>query len=416
MRRTVLLTIMTLLAGAASLPAQTGWQLSGQIRQRFEVDGKDFDKSTQTSSFNLLRSRLNVTFTPGENVTGFFQLQDSRTFGEESGTMDGQANAFDLHQGYFQLARLFDLPVDLKVGRMEVNYGPERLIGAVDWSNIGRSFDGAILNVHGKRFSMDLFNFKEVEGSQPGDDLDVNVLGVYVDVKLADGQTTQLFTIRQRQLVQFRQDLPGRLDRYTVGLYAQGSLGPVIYEAELAQQGGKGGTSSSNKVDASMAALNVGFDFSFLPFRPILFIGVDYLSGDDDLGDQTAKWFDTLYATNHKYYGFMDYFPMSLGYLGLNTLSLGLTDIHVKLAIQPLESTKIKVAFHSFRLSQDYTLTDGSTTRDLLNEIDLTVNHRYSANVSFVGGVSLAMPGDFVKTWQGEDNATWAYLMTVVNF
>ena len=83
MKRTILLTIIVL-AGAVRLPAQTDWRLSGQLRQRFEIDGKDFDKNTKARSFNRLRSRLNLTFTPGENVTGFFQLQDSRTFGEEA--------------------------------------------------------------------------------------------------------------------------------------------------------------------------------------------------------------------------------------------------------------------------------------------------------------------------------------------
>lgn len=273
-------------------------------------------------------------------------------------------------------------------------------MGAVGWSNIGRSFDGVIVHLHEEGYSLDLFNFKEHESGLPGDTLDVNVLGAYADVKLADGQTTQLFYIRQRQ--------PEQLDRYTAGLYAQGTLGPVTYEAELAQQGG---TLLDFKLDAFMAALNVGYGFAFLPFRPALFIGVDYLSGDDDFLDTTLKWFDTLYATNHKYYGFMDYFPGQ-------TSGRGLTDIYIKLATQPLESTKVNVAFHSFRPSQDFPLIGGVTTRDLLSELDLTVNHRYSANVSFVGGVSLAMPGDIIKDkdWYGEDNATWAYLMTVVNF
>ena len=159
-----------------------------------------------------------------------------------------------------------------------------------------------------------------------------------------------------------------------------------------------------------MAALNVGYGFPALPLRPALFIGVDYLSGDDDFGDQTVKWFDTLYATNHKYYGFRDYFP---GY----TDGWGLTDIHVKLAAQPLESTKVNVAYHSFRSSQDYPLADGNTTRDYLDELDLTVNHRYSANVSIVVGVSLAIPGAILEEQFGaEDTATWAYFMTVVNF
>ena len=53
-----------------------------------------------------------------------------------------------LHQAYFSVNKLFDLPLNLKLGRMELSYGPQRLIGAVGWHNVGRSFDGGILQLN----------------------------------------------------------------------------------------------------------------------------------------------------------------------------------------------------------------------------------------------------------------------------
>jgi hypothetical protein len=98
------------------LAAQEKWKLSGQIRQRFEMDDKDFDSETNSNNFNLLRSRLGITFAPEEDVTAFFQVQDSRTFGEETSTLgDGSADNIDLHQGYIKIKNLFDLPTT-KVG------------------------------------------------------------------------------------------------------------------------------------------------------------------------------------------------------------------------------------------------------------------------------------------------------------
>jgi len=34
-----------------------------------------------------------------------------------------------------------EFPVSLKVGRQELSYGEERLVGAFAWNNIGRVFD-----------------------------------------------------------------------------------------------------------------------------------------------------------------------------------------------------------------------------------------------------------------------------------
>ncbi len=55
-----------------------------------------------------------------------------------------------------------------------------------------------------------------------------------------------------------------------------------------------------------MFALNIKYKFDS-PVKPTIGVGIDYLSGDDGTDDD-YNVFNTLYATNHKYYGFMDYF------------------------------------------------------------------------------------------------------------
>ena len=54
-----------------------------------------------------------------------------------------------------------------------------------------------------------------------------------------------------------------------------------------------------------MFALNFKYSFKS-PVKPAIGVGIDYLSGDDGQDADKYKVFNTLYATNHKYYGFMD--------------------------------------------------------------------------------------------------------------
>ena len=81
-----------------------------------------------------------------EHLRMFIQLQDSRVFGAEGSTVGsaivGSENSvFDLHQGYFDLRKLFDLPLTVRVGRQEITWGDHRVIGNFVWSNYGRVFD-----------------------------------------------------------------------------------------------------------------------------------------------------------------------------------------------------------------------------------------------------------------------------------
>lgn len=52
----------------------------------------------------------------------------------------------------------------------------------------------------------------------------------------------------------------------------------------------------------------------------------DHLSGDDDPSDGTVRVFDTLFATNHKFYGLADYFLN----IPVQTVGRGLQDLALK--------------------------------------------------------------------------------------
>ncbi len=380
-------------------------KFTGQIRHRFEMNNKDFNSGTDYNSYNLLRTRIGALINPADDIEAFIQLQDSRMFGEETSTLtDGTADAMDLHQAYFKIKDFADLPVDVKIGRMEVVYGPQRLIGAVGWHNIGRSFDGLIFTLKLSKAKIDLFNLKQVEANAVHNDGDQNVFGIYADLDLIAKQKTQAFFIYQSKIPN------ADLARYTAGFYARGSFSGFHHETEFAFQGGT--TVNETDVSAIMFALNLGYAPPDVSFKPDLTAGVDYLSGDDDPNDDTYKAFDTMYATNHKYYGYMDYFLN----VPVNAYGAGLMDMHVKLSVKPCPKGLLSLAFHMFNTAEDYTLADNSTTTALGNEIDLTMKRKYNENVTFVAGGSMFMPGDIFKETWGEDNSTWFYLMTTVGF
>ena len=68
-----------------------------------------------------------------------------------------ESDEIDLHQGFFTVGNTNEFPLMVKVGRQELVYGEERLIGAFDWNNIGRSFDAAKVRWLNDWGSVDLF-------------------------------------------------------------------------------------------------------------------------------------------------------------------------------------------------------------------------------------------------------------------
>lgn len=404
MKRLFLLTIIAF-CFTNTLNAQEILKFSAQIRPRFEVDNKDFKSSTLPNTFTVFRTRLGLSFSPLKNISGFIQIQDSRTFGEETSTTTNTKN-LDLHQAYFKIDNVFDLPITLKLGRMEVAYGSERFIGAVNWNNIGRAFGGGIVSLITENVNVDLFALKEFEKYNPGDSLDQSVYGVNVEINGIKNYKIQPFIIWQRS------SPTDYLSRFTLGTYFKGEMENFNHEIDAAVQLGDIITGfRKQSISAFVFSYNANYTF-YANMKPTIGAQIDYTSGDDNSFDDDYKTYASLYGTGHKFFGYMDYFVNMVN----DTYGLGITDIVCKVGINPVDPLKINLHFHIFRANKNYLLINGSTSKSFGTELDLVANYKYNNIVSFEGGASLFSPGDIFKEKRGNDTSTWIYLMAVANF
>lgn len=388
----------------AVLNAQERLDFSAQIRPRFIIDNRDFNSNTGFHSFGEMRTRVGLSFIPNENVSAFFQIQDSRTFGEEPGTISNLKN-LDLHQAYFQVNNIFELPVNLKAGRMEASYGTERIMARNNWNNIGRSFDGITLQIDLSMkcdFKLDLFAFRVAESGLPEDSLDENVLGAFAELGFIKGHKLQPF------VVYYTSTSPAYpFNVYSPGVYLTGNIERFEHQAEFICQFNAGNEDIDTDLSAYMIGYNATYNFQS-GVKPFLSTGIDYFSGNDGTGDEYNE-FSRLFGAGHKYLGYMDYFPK-------NTFGFGIMDMHIKAGMKPVDKLSLKTALHIFNSAEEAGLSSGTTSNSFGTEIDLVVNYKYNSYVTFEGGAGLFLPGEIFKERIGEDNSTWFYLMGIFDF
>lgn len=387
-----------------NLYSQENLKFSFQIRPRFEIDNKDFKSSTNPNTFTLLRTRAAVSFKPARDLTGFIQIQDSRTFGEEQSTLSNSRN-LDIHQAYFIINNIFQLPLDIKIGRMELTYGSEKFIGPVGWSNIGRAFDGGIITYKNKSIKADLFAIREFEKFNPSDSLDQNIYGFFTDLYLTSSIKIQPFIIWQRI------NPTSYLDRATLGFYLKGEHGRFQHEVDFGYQLGSAFI-ANRKQDVNAYTFSLSGDYTFkLKHKPTIGLQLDYASGDNNPADNNYKVYTTLYPTTHKFYGYMDYFIN----IQNDTYGLGIMDLVAKFSCNPLNKLKFNFNYHLFKSAEDYKLVSSSTSKNFGSELDFVFNYKYNEYTNFEGGASLFLPGDIFKEKKGKNNSTWFYIMALIN-
>jgi hypothetical protein len=380
--------------------------VSGEVRQRTELDDRDVAGAEPAAAAHLLRTRLGVSARPAARVRVVVQVQDARLWGGEDpalalGTLDADADQFDLHQGFFELDSLAGQPLALRVGRQELAYGNERLVGALGWANVGRSFDAARLRWSRGAVAVDVFAAQLV--TAVGADAPQAIGGVFASWTGARG-TVEAFAFGDGDAaeVEAGPDLGDRRrQRATAGVRAAGRLGPVGFDAELIGQAGAVATAVEaaprDDVRAYLASAEVSTSLG--PAR--LAVGATRLSGDDDPADGVDRRFDTLFATNHKFYGAMDYFPRLAGPVGLD-------DLFVSASGRVGTRWSLRAAAHGF-----WSAADLGNGRALGQEVDLGARYALAPTAAVEAGVSAFRATDRLAA---DKTTAWGYLMTTVGF
>jgi hypothetical protein len=328
--RLVLTTMVLTILLTSAVIAQTV-EFSGELRERSEYNDKFFDEDFHHDVYHLLRARLQATAKVNDRVSVVFEIQDARTFGEESSTFNSGASHFDLRQGFVEVTDLAGGWVSAKLGRQALVYANQRFIGAIDWHNFGQTFDAGVLRLEKGAFRIDALGASVTRNpAAPMYTRDVFLTGIWAAWSPE----------KSRQSVQafFLYDNPDngatRQNRQTAGVYAGGHFGMLDYEIDAAVQMGDyiPMESTTRDISANMVGVRVGYRLPVAEAR--IGIGFDRLSGSDPAEADKYGAFHTLYATNHKYYGYMDYFLN----IPVSTMGMGLQDIIVQLSAQPSRS------------------------------------------------------------------------------
>ena len=411
---TVTLLLIAFVMSASVVLAETEVTVKGQVRSRTELSDRTFDVDDKVEKATWLRTRVSVEATKDDNATAFVQFQDSRILGDltlmgkdASGGLNDGKNV-DIHQAYIQIDKIWWDGFGAKIGRFEMNFGNQRVFGAVGWSNVGRTWEGVQHWYDHEKFKLTAFVVKREEERSTTGNADYDVMGLnYHNYKLG----MDLFAIYDYDAEKVEVDIAD-LKRWSIGTYYHRVSNKMDYTLNAVMQTGTDGANDSTETDISayLLALEVGYSLQDENKTRLAF-GVDLSSGSDT-SDTDIKTYNNMYYTGHKFRGYMDYFvpPFSMP---------GLMDIYVRAKTSPWAGWTIAADVHMFKTAQDWVGPDGLTS-DVGTEIDLTIKTSSVAGVGLQWGASYFMAKDAYSEFEtgntDNDAGFWSYMQATVGF
>lgn len=302
-------------------------QMDVQFRHRYEWRSDfDFnDNIDDKDGFNLWRTRLGLTLKPVKELKLFYQFQDARVSDDSTtGSKAAFENWAETRQLWLEgrtdklaIQGIGLSSVGFRLGRQELSYGSQRLLGAFDWSNVAQTFDALklILEFEKQRLSLDIFGGGKTSVKSPREQDDFydgssndRLGGYYAVYKALEGFTFEQYVINRNtdgQTVSFGQAGDGEIEDYTIGGRVSGKIADTAFDFEL-EAAKQVGNSGALDADAQMIVAVLGYTLD-MSWKPRLSFEFDYASGDRDRTDNKRQTFDNIHPTNHLFYGYMDF-------------------------------------------------------------------------------------------------------------
>lgn len=398
--------------------------VGAQIRPRFEYRHgfkKPLVDGLKPAAFVEQRSRIWFDY-GNKKFRLHLNLQDVRMWGNTDQIYKSDASLFNAYEAYGEY--FINNKWSVKIGRQALNYDNARFMGNLDWAQQGRSHDALLLKYNNKASKLQIHaggglnsdatepkflsyekynksNNKHMEFvwmNKKWDKLDLSVLIHNDGREKADSTTAN----RQTFAV-----IPG---------YAISEKLKINAEAYF--QMGK--NAADQDVNAQFFSLSATFKTNLTPIT----LGVDYATGTKyDADANTDNSWNPLYGTNHKFYGFMDYFYVGNGHgqLGRNS---GLTDIYLKTKFTLGSKKRSLLAGHVHYFMSPVELIDlndptKTVSTGLGTEIDLVYTYKVTKGVTANVGYSHMFDTESMKHIKNMPDAktgtnNWAWLQ--VNF
>ena len=333
-----------------------------------------------------------------------------------------------------------------QAGRQELSYGDERLIGSFIWDNIGRTFDAARLHYQKDKFWIDAFAGSLVLPVNRGTDVvnwDETFWGVYSQSKGIIPKGIAEFYFLGDNANNNSPNNVGTVQRgnsprdiYTLGTHLKSAPGGIHgwdYDVEIAGQFGQyqypRGTPvviNGEKLDHQAYAIHLegGHSFTNAWARPRVGVFYNQASGDHDPYDDEHTTFVNLYPTNHKFYGFMDFFSwQNLRQVALTTtwFPVGKLKVTLNFYVNWLLTTDD----FSYNVAQGARTTGGyginpENQAHFGQEVDLILNYPVLKWLNLEAGYGHFFTGQYVneslQNTGGSHDANWYYVQIIGSF
>jgi hypothetical protein len=428
--------------------------LTGQIKPRTEFrDGfGTLQQKGQESALHISqRTRLNVGYT-GYRFKTFLALQDVRVWGQDRSslnrtTVDAYAG-LKMHEAWGELILIDTISkiknLSLKVGRQEISYDDQKVLGSLDWLQQARSHDAIVLKYANKSWIADFgVAFNQNSEKMVGTIYDgvpapntypagSNGIGTmyksfqyaYIAKKFYFGDVSFLFfkddfnkyTSAGTGANIVKTPIEGVWSRNTTGLfYNINATRKINLTGSYYYQGGK--DKDGKELSAHLASVTGTYQASRKLF---LGAGLDFLSGTDGTkavtADSKINQFDPLYGTPHKFWGYMDYFYVANGF-GRQ----GLMNYFLKAKYNATDKLQLFADLHRFDAANKVSNgPGGEQNKNLGTELDLKLSYNFTKLINIEAGYSYmkatkTMASAQVKNVTNADlSPQWAYVTLLI--
>ena len=387
--------------------------VDAELRPRFEYRHGFktlFPDNEEPAAFVSQRTRLNAAFNK-EKLDFYLSIQDVRVWGDVPQLNNADNNGLGIHEAWGEV--LFNENFSLKLGRQEISYDDQRMMGSVGWAQQARSHDAALLKFIDEKIKFNLgFAFNQDSENITGTTL--TTPGTYKSLQYAwlnkDWEHFEASFLFLNNGLQFIDPVNSddNETRYsqTIGSHLNYKIGTLALVSNLYYQFGK--DVSNNNLSAYLLALEVNYKSSQ---TLTLTLGTELQSGNENgtpsNGDNNA--FTPFYGTNHKFNGLMDYF-----YVGNHGNNIGLWDMYAKVKLALNQKSNLAFALHNFVSPSEIA---PNVSRHLGAELDLVYSYTLDRNISFAGGYSHLFAADGMETvknnFDGNTN-NWGWIMVTI--
>ena len=423
MRRARLTVLLLLLCAGAS--AQNKFDIGANFMTRGELRNGGFafvDEELEIpddnfAGFILERTRLTLDYA-GENLTANITGQHCGTWGSREGGNFMIYEAwvkFDSKNGFFT-----------KIGRQNLSYDDQRIFGADDWSMTGMTHDVLKAGYEGHGHKVHVFgaynqNLENIDG------------GTYFSGGLQPYKAMEALWYHfdfpsfplGASLLLMNVDLQGgdrRVDETTFHEQIYGtflSFQPKNWALEAAYYREAGKEEHGLPINAWMASGKV----TWKPSQSFqLYGGYDFLSGDKYFAvppegrfgmvhHDVIRGFSSLYGSNHKFYGAMDFFYVTTYVRGFTP---GLQNAYIGTGWKPGKNLSLDLSYHFLAIATNL----DNVKKPLGHEVEFSASYSFRPDTKLSMGFSFMKGTDtmaYLKRSFGDNRLEWAWAMLTVS-